>query len=192
MASKRIVYQNWIVDLGRDPDCPVDPDDYSGEVPEFVPLDGLSTEDVSDRSAGGVDSAVSSTDDVRKAVEVALEQLSDEEREFVVRFYIMGESYRQMSEKTNQAIYKLEATNKRVVRRLKALLGGFVKQRFGLAQSQSLGCPICESIHRKEIDDLIARRDPASTWRPIMQTLREKYQIKIHSPQRLIGHEKYH
>ena len=164
MSNSRIVYQNWIVDLGRDP-----------------------------LEQGIQNSPCERPDEqIKQAVSLALKKLNANEQEFIIQFYYMGKSYQEISSQTGRIIYKLEALHKRALKKLEARLQGFVSNRFDIKNRLKSDCPICNSEYANEIDNIIARRNPRDTWRPILKILNEKYGIKIRSPQSLIGHKKYH
>ena len=165
MDRSRVVYQEWIVERGRDPQesvlCPEPEETAHAEA-------------------------------VRQAVTEALQGLSEDEREFVLAFHYRGETYETIARRTGRSVHKLEALHRRARRKLRRRLAGTVERCFGLVTCRTKGCPICESEHRAEIDALIAARDPRQTWRPILERLREQYGLEIQSPQLIIGHQKYH
>ena len=162
----RITYQNWIVELGRDPD--------GGPSGWFA----------------GPESPLSK--EIRDRVGAALERLPESDREFISRFYFMGQSYRQLSEATGRPVFRLESIHKRAIRRLKRLLGTFVHERFGLETEYMRICPICRSVERDRIDRLIAAKQPKATWRSVIRRLRTDFGIDLSTPQILIGHARYH
>ena len=173
MTRGRITYRNWIVEYGRDPELPLDP-------ASMMPTSQKAHDNDEMREA------------VRQAVEEALDELPYSEREFIIRFHFMGESYRHLAEETGREIHKLEALHRRALRRLKNKLAPFVAERFGLGVASKRTCPICNSDNRSQIDGLIKARNRRQTWRPVMRQLRSRYGIVVKTPQILIGHEKYH
>ncbi|MCK4632892.1 MAG: sigma-70 family RNA polymerase sigma factor [candidate division Zixibacteria bacterium] len=179
MSKSRISYQNWIVDIGYDPLVANDP--QAGIKPHAC----LISKRVLPPDAAKVEL-------VRQVVESALESLSSDEREFVVRFHYMGQSYRRISEESGRAIYKLAALHNRALRKLKAGLAPFVRQHYAIKDESDMDCMLCRSPYREEIDRIIDSRDPESTWRPVIRQLRERFDIRIGSPQLLIGHARYH
>lgn len=187
MPQNRIIYQNWLVELGAEPK----------EIQKEGLLKLFSLEEMLEGKFDLADEFQFEEDrlrltELKEAVSGALKKLSDEEREFIIRFYYMGESYVVLSEKTNRPLHKLAALNKKATRKLKKHLAVFVKQRFGITENLNKSCPICQSAYREEINRLIAGRDKTKTWRPLLKILREKYQLKIKTVQTVIGHEKYH
>lgn len=162
MTQKRIVYRNWIVDMGRDPAAP-----------------GPLAESPGDR-------------EIAAAVQQALERLTEEEREFVIRFHYMGESYRRLARLTGRRLYKLESLHKRIMRKLRRALAPFVLERYGIGLEQESDCVLCRSGDREEIDRMIAVRDRRRSWRPVIKALRRHFGIRIPSPQTLVSHENYH
>lgn len=170
MSSNRVVYQNWIADLGRDPGRP--------------PVAG--SPESEDRAV------IERREQIRGAVAKALGRLADNEREFIERYYFMGRTYREIAELSGRAMHRLEALHQRSLKKLQKELAPLVKQLFGMAPAPNKACPICTSPARQQIDQLIASRDPAGTWRPVMKQIRDQFNIGIITPQTLIGHEKYH
>jgi hypothetical protein len=176
MSRHRLIFQDWIVGLGRDPEQSCS--EYSTCI--RPPDDG---------SPGPDDEQ---TVELRHTVSTALGQLDESEREFLVRFYFMGQSYKSIAEETGRALYKLEALHRRAVRRLQRLLAPYVCARYGISSSDRPACPICSSPDREQIDEVIRGRDRRQTWRPVLQTLKTRFGLDIKTPQTLIGHIKYH
>ena len=168
MSPNRIIYENWIVEMGRDP---------------ALPVGGAEAESDDDRLR---------TARIRAAVRSAVASLDDEEQEFVRQFYYMGRTYRELSDRTGRLIHRLESLHKRVRRKLRGYLAPLVAAEFNLRPPSERPCPICNSGYRRQIDQLIAGRDRKATWRPVMAEIRRCYKLPIRSPQILIGHEKYH
>ncbi len=190
MSSSRIVYQNWIVEIGHDPDTKVTPNGRSLFCSDLISLDHPGAAVLSDAEA--VSTCVERRELIRRSVTEALDNLDDDEREFVIRFHFMGESYRRIAEKSGRGIYKLEDLHKRSLRKLKKQLAAFVHEAFGLDSEVIRDCPICRSPFAAELDEIIRNRDRTATWHPVLSLLKTKYNLSIRSPQLLIGHEKYH
>ncbi len=202
MGRSRIVYRNWIVELGTDPEK------IRNIKYRYYQLeDGLTFEEGSINEVA--EEAVLYSDDkgyqedlrrqiyIKERVSAALRCLSEDEKEFIERFYYIGQSYRQISEKSGRAVYKLEALHKRAIKKLKKELSPLMAELYNVTfkpaeEGISKACPVCQSPHRAEIDRLIRSRDPQGTWQPVIRILKEKYSLKIKTPQVLIGHEKYH
>lgn len=174
MAGKRTIYQNWIVEIGREPRVPpIDWADFSG---------------LTDRS----NSPAKPDRQLEEEVRAAIELLNAEEREFIIRFHFMGQGYKEISELSGRAIYKLASIHKRAIKKLRLSLAGFVGDRYGLKLRKIANCPICESDKRDRIEQILATKTEESTWRPIIRKLRHEFDIVITTPQQLIGHVKYH
>ena len=171
---RRVTFQDWIVERGHDPSRPIEPMHpvNPGQPIEPAELD----------PAGPI----------RESVREAMNRLPERDREFVERFYFMGQGYRELASQTGQSCHRLEALHRRAIRQLRKELRRFVRERYGIHSKPNYVCPICRSSRRSEIDRLIATRDPKSTWRPIIRTLKDEFNITISTPQVLIGHEKYH
>lgn len=167
MPNNRLVYQNWIAELGFDP----------AQIRKF--FDTVTGDSRPD-------------DEIDLEVRRAIEGLEEEEMEFVIRFYFMGDAYNEISEKSGRSVHKLEALHKRALRKLKSRLQALVKKRFGLKSKKGGVCPLCESPHRAAINEVITNRSELSTWRPVLKEINEQFGLKIKSPQVLIGHQKYH
>ncbi len=167
MGVRRIVFQNWIVDLGRDPSKP----------------QALSSGSEADQER---------LKEIRKAVVEALDCLSPEERQVVQNHHFDGLTFREISEESGRAMHSLVALHRRALRRLRRILEPLAERLYGMSYEQEISCPICDSEVCAEVDELIAAKDVRETWAGTIRTLRQKYNIKIRTPQTLIGHEKYH
>ncbi len=193
MSRNRIVYQNWIVELGYDPSARNIMEIWHDGDTELVSLDTPSAKAIDNDTVSHENTM---TKLIQEQVTQSFSCLSEEEHEFIRQFYFMGSTYRTISEKTGRAIYKLEALHKRALQKLKKELLPFVREHWHIEIAQiksgEKSCPICQSSLRDEIDMLITNRDRTKTWRPVLCALREQYGINIRSPQILIGHEKYH
>ncbi len=187
--KNRILYCSWLTENRR-----VDKEQFVESIPEpaidFESLDQFDPDELERLVLKRQGEEVAER--VNIAVQSAAAQLSENEREFLARFYNMGESYRQMSEKSGRTIHSLESLHNRAKRKLRKLLAKFVREEFGVVASAAVNCPICLSIDRTEIDRLLAEHQPASTWRKELRILREKYGLSTVTPQTIIGHQKYH
>lgn len=193
MGKKKIVFQNWIVELGRDPNSTHEYRDS----PEMVSLDSGLIGKVTDQKTRDLIARRADREKLQAAVQKALAKLSDDEEEFIRQFYFMGISYRIISEKSGRAIYRLEAIHRRALKKLRKELSDFVERRFNLKMGQTQAdkgatCLICNSTAREEIDRLISGRNKEASWTAVIREIRSKFGLKIRSPQLLIGHEKYH
>ena len=133
MPGSRVIYQNWIVELGLDPI----------KIKNFFDI----IETGSEKSA-----------EVDRQVRAAMESLSEDEMEFVIRFYFMGQGYNEISDKSGRANHKLEALHKRAIRKLKNRLQPFVKISFGIKFKKGRACLICDSPERAKIDRIILNK----------------------------------
>jgi hypothetical protein len=166
MSKRKVVYQNWIVDLGFDPVL------------------------FSYNTSSGLESEVS--EKIENAVRESLDKLDEAEKELIIHYYFMGQTYADISEKSNREIFKLAALHKRAIKKLKKKLSQFVKVNFGIITDLNVSCPICDHEKKNELNELIDSRDKTKTWRPILKIFRDKYLINLRTPQIIIGHEKYH
>jgi hypothetical protein len=166
MSKRKVVYQNWIVDLGFDQVL------FGYEI------------------SSGLDSTAS--EKIEKAVRVSLDKLDENEKELIIHYYFMGQTYAEISEKSNREIFKLTALHKRAIKKLKKSLSKFVEDNFGITTESYINCPICNHDKREELNQIIFSRDKTKTWKPILKKLREKFQVDLRTPQLIIGHEKYH
>lgn len=166
MAKGKIIYQNWIVDIGIDP----------GQVGKIQIQSDLIKPD----------------EQVISAVRKALEKLNPEEQDFIETYYFQGKSYREIAELQNRRLSRIEGLHRRSLAKLKKYLIRFVKERFDIDAEIGRDCIICFSPHKEKIDRLIKAKKKWETWKKIIKILKNKYQIKITTPQILIGHQKYH
>jgi len=176
MSGSRLVYQNWIVELGG---CP---DQVRAEA-------GKAEQDI---SPGQLAREKERQEMIRNEVAEALSTLTDDEKEFIERFYYCGQTYGEISKRSGRAIHKLEAIHKRAVRKLKRRLQPLVARLYGCENARKESCLICDSPYRLQIDRLISNRRHSETWKKVIRTVRDEYGIRIGTPQTLIGHKKYH
>ncbi len=166
MAKGKIIYQNWIVDIGVDPG-------QSGKLQIQSDL-------------------IKPDKQVVSAVRKALEQLEPFEQDFIESYYFQGKTYREIAKFQNRRISRIEGLHRRSLAKLKKYLARFVKERFDIDAEIGSDCIICSSDYKEEIDKLIKNKKKQETWKNIIKILKEKYQIQIKTPQVLIGHQKYH
>jgi hypothetical protein len=167
MSSERITYQNWIVELGHDPD-----------LPPVIPGENPLSED--------------RTQSVRERVSAAMDRLDEQEREFVILFHYQGKTYRSISASSGRPVHRLETLHHRALKKLKRELAGWVELTYGIPSLKNADCSLCNCSERSAIDQLIAERNPRESWKPVLDQLRERFGLTISSPQLVIGHEKYH
>lgn len=167
MPQNRIIYQNWIVEIGADPKKIKKSSNFENNVNN-------------------------NPDNIIKEVNSALAKLDVDEREFIIRFYYMGETYNRIAEISNRSIHKLNAFHQQILKKLNNYLKNFVNGKFNIDINEESLCPICRSEYKPEIDKLIKSRDKRKTWKPLKDLIEKKYHVKFRTPQVLIGHEKYH
>ncbi|MBI5265976.1 MAG: sigma-70 family RNA polymerase sigma factor [candidate division Zixibacteria bacterium] len=130
---------------------------------------------------------------IREQVQLAIRGLDENEREFISRFYYMGETYRHMAEASGRKIYSLEALHRRALRKLRKALARFAEAEFGVTpEKPRRPCVVCDSPRRAEIETLINARPAEATWRSVMRAIAQEYGVRVATPQVLIGHQKYH
>ena len=130
--------------------------------------------------------------EIIEKVREAVERLSFKEREFIQMYWFEGKSLKELSELFGKKEHKLDGLNRRIMKKLKRILSGYVAERFGIVESNKPSCVICSHPKRSEIDRILLAKKPHETFRTIYRKLKEKYGIKISTPQTLIGHIKYH
>ncbi len=188
MAKNRLIFQNWLVEIGYDPKLG---GPHKNKI-EQISIDELFdsgfdiTHEIPDSQQ------TNRSEIIQQAVKDVLERLTDDEREFIIRFHFMGEKYIEIAEKSDRELYSLVSMHNIAIKKLKRYLKQFVKEQFDVAESKQIRCLICDSEHKDAIDKLIACKPFNATWKKIIGHVAKRYNIKIKSPQILIGHEKYH
>ncbi len=165
MGTRRVVYQEWIVALGRDP---------ARTWEEVAPGD------TGDRLL------------LIEAVDRVLATLPEAEEDFIRRFHFMGQTYPEISRATGRTIHKLERLHRRILRKLAFRLRRYAGNTALPATLRETDCPLCKHPRRVEINALIESKKKEETWRRIIHRLRHQYGLVKISPQRLIGHVTYH
>jgi hypothetical protein len=166
MRKERIIYQDWIVTLGRDPS---------------IPCDGRAEKNSDDYNY-----------DIITAVNRALEILNKDEASFIHAFYVEGMGYRKISEQSGRAMYKLEALHNRALKKLKTHLYQSLKGKVNIPEPKQIECCLCSHPQLENINQLIMAKRKSETWKHVIKTLKDEYGVFIKTPQRLIGHLKYH
>lgn len=166
MGKAKIIYQNWIAEIGADPH----------KIREVMSSDSPGLPD----------------DEIVRAVQKALKKLPPFQRELIERYYFDGCSCEELSRDYDFRIREIRAYLRQAIKSLKKSLNPFVKGRFGLQTDRIADCPICTSPFREEIEKLIIGRNPRETWKNVMKILRQDYGLDIKAPQTLISHKKYH
>ena len=166
MAKGKIIYQNWIVDIGIDPG-------QAGKIQ--IQSDTIKPDEK-----------------VVSAVRKAIEKLNPQEREFIENYYFQGKTYREIAKIQNRRISRIEGLHRRSLAKLKKYLTGFVKEHFDIDVEIGRDCIICTSPQKDKINKLIKAKKKQETWKKIIKILKDKYQIQVKTPQVLIGHQKYH
>ena len=166
MAKGKIIYQNWIVDIGIDPG-------QAGKIQ--IQSDLIKPDEF-----------------VVSAVRKAIEKLNSQEQDFIESYYFQGKTYREIAKIQSRRISRIEGLHRQSLAKLKKYLAGFVKERFDINVEIGQDCIICESPYREKIDKLIISKKKEETWKRLIKILKDKYQIQIKTPQILIGHQKYH
>lgn len=126
--------------------------------------------------------------EVRKAVE----SLPSMERDFIELYWFEGRSLTELAELYGKRSHKLDSLNKRILLKLRKKLAPYVEAQFGIRDDSTAQCVICSSPCRAEIDELLQSKRPEETFKRINRILKNKYGIKVTTPQILIGHMKYH
>jgi hypothetical protein len=187
--KNRIIYCGWLAENLR-----VDKDRHVDLIPEpvidFESLESFDSDELERLALQRQGEEVAER--ITIAVREAMRRLTDDEREFLSRFYSMGQTYRELSEKSGRTVHSLEALHTRAKRRLRKLLTTFVKHEFGVEASRAQACPICASPERPQIDELLAAHLPEATWRRELQLLKSRFSLRRITPQTIIGHINYH
>lgn len=187
MARRKIIYNNWIAENGVDPELPLA---KSFEDELFISIDEVAESLVDPATSDNYESDIA---ELRAEVRSAVAKLNEEERELVERVYFLGMTLQELADKSGRRRHSLEALNRRCRKKLIRHLSRFVEERWGKRfRHNTSRCVICASIHRQEIDKLIAERDRTRTWKPVLNAIRDKYRLPAITAQLLRGHEQYH
>jgi len=165
MAKERLVYQDWIVALGHDP-C------------------------LNWQEAAGVGTSYNAA--AIRAVTQALGNLNEDEAAFIRLFYFQGMRYDDMSRLTGRATHKLTRLHKRAMRKLRLHLQKILDLPGAPSAPPLPACPICSHPRRDEINLLIKSKSDQETWKKIIRSLRQEYDLLVLKPQSLISHSRYH
>lgn len=152
----------------------------------------------SDPGVEGEVIAESSQEETNQKVREAVGKLSPLERQFLEYFYFECKSYKDISLIMNKKIHKLERIHSRALAKLKMLLSDYVKTRFNLSLPEEAdltvhsGCIICKSPFRRQLEKLIEAKKKQETYKSLIRVFKQKYGLKIKTPQVIIGHKNKH
>ena len=125
-------------------------------------------------------------------VNQALGKLDDIERKFILYFYFDCFTYEKIGSLMKKKKDKLQRIHQSALDKLKLILKDYVEKRYKLKVDEKNYCIICQSPFRKDLDMIIQGKRKEETWKRIIRTLKHKYDLKIKTPQILIGHLKRH
>lgn len=130
--------------------------------------------------------------ELEEKVEQAMDNLESAEKEFIRHFYYDCKSYDQISEIMNKTKDRLERIHRSALEKLKFSLKGFVYQRYKIKISPERKCQICSHPEREKLDELIKTKKEEETWKKILRTFKQEFNLEIKTPQILINHQKRH
>ncbi len=165
MAHNRLAFYEWIVELGYDPRL------------------GIAQHASCDETTN---------QDIIRAVNAVLTSLPEDEAELIRQHYFHGRSLSYIAGETGRDHHRVQAHHRHIIKKLRSLLAPFINQRFYPPKNLWPACPLCCHPRRDDIDRILRLKSPSQTWRPILRLLRRRFNLEIASPQRLIGHLKYH
>lgn len=131
-------------------------------------------------------------DQIIEEVRAAIAQLEPDEREVIERYYLRFEEFVTIAAALGIKDGHLATLHNRGLKRLRKLLSPFVQEQFGLDREETTRCPICRSMHRAAIDDLIRARDCRRPWRILLREIRAHYGVMIRTYQTVVSHQRYH
>ena len=130
--------------------------------------------------------------ELERKVEQALDKLESVEKEFIMHFYYDCKSYDQISEIMNKTKDRLERIHSSALEKLKFSLRGFVSQRYKIKIFPEGKCLLCSHPEREKLEELIRAKKKEETWKKILRTCKEKFNLEIKTPQILMNHQKKH
>ncbi len=125
-------------------------------------------------------------------VNKALSKLDDIERKFILYFYFDCFTYEKIGSLLKKRKDKLQRIHQSALDKLKFILKDYVEKRFRLKLDEKNDCIICQSPFRNDLDMIIQSKRKEETWKRIIKILKDKYNLKIKTPQTIIGHMKKH
>jgi hypothetical protein len=127
--------------------------------------------------------------DLVDAVKRALASLSPLERDIVSQIIYDGNSLPEIALQNGLSIGQSRAIFYEAKNRLRALLAGFVKERWGIEISGK--CRVCLHPRKNEIDALLKRHSSRESWGNFNRRLEKAIGEKINPPAILINHLKH-
>jgi len=130
--------------------------------------------------------------ELEEEVEKALEKLDKTEEEFIRYFYFDCKSYEQISELMGKTKDRLERIHSTALEKLKFSLRNFVSERYKIKIPPEKKCVICSHPEKEKLEELIKAKKKEETWKSILRTFKENFDLEIKAPQVLINHQKKH
>lgn len=130
--------------------------------------------------------------EIRARVRDAVMRLSRLEQEFVQLFWFEGRRLVEISELLGIRPHNLDGFNRRILKKLKRMLSGYVRERFGINEPIGRNCVICSHPRRHEIDAVLLTKKPEETCSRVSRELKRRFGLTALTPQTIIGHIKYH
>ncbi|MGB2698305.1 MAG: hypothetical protein WBD28_10670 [Candidatus Zixiibacteriota bacterium] len=130
--------------------------------------------------------------ELERKVNKALGNLDEIERKFILYFYFDCFTYEKIGSLLKKRKDKLQRIHQSALDKLRLILRDYVEKRFKLKVDDINDCIICQSPYRNELDRIIQGKGKEETWKRIIKILKDKYNLKIKTPQIIIGHLKKH
>jgi hypothetical protein len=140
----------------------------------------------------GDDHTPTPDDEIRRVVTRVIAHLPPIDRRIIKDYYVLCLSRRAIAQRRNLEEREVDIIRSRAERRLRGMLAGYVKRRFGIAVQNSDGCELCNAARRIEIDQCLSGRHPSESWGALRRRLNREYGLAIKRVQVVMSHCRYH
>jgi hypothetical protein len=134
----------------------------------------------------GADDAVTET--VRRAIM----QLPELEQRVVVDYYVFCYPRRVIARHCGLSAQDVDLHRAHAERRLRRILAGFVKRRFGVDPPEDSICPYCRVAAREALARELSARGRDEAWSTLRRRLNGQFGLDVRRVQPLITHCRFH
>lgn len=133
------------------------------------------------------------TDDaIAETVRRAIMQLPELEQQIVIDYYILCYPRRVVARRRGLSAQDVDLHRAHAERRLRGMLAGFVKQRFGVDPPDDSICPYCRAAAREAIARELSLGGCGEAWSTLRRRLNEQFGLDVRRVQPLITHCRFH
>jgi hypothetical protein len=142
--------------------------------------------------SGPLEEPAGADDAVTETVRRAIRQLPELEQRVVLDYYIFCYPRRVIARHCGLSAQDVDLHRAHAERRLRGILAGFVKQRFGVDPPEDSVCPYCRVAAREALARELSTRSRDEAWSTLRRRLNGQFGLDVRRVQPLITHCRFH